>query len=143
MQLPTDEDKELLADFVLKWSEDYGHGKMMSVHTKRAYVTALVYLSRWCGARGRDSGSGGTVGKSFKDITLEDIINAYLKSISKDFPSDPDERWVNTYRVRARNIIAFYKWYTQPDLKPEERQTPPQVKGAEAATSEAKDIRKA
>jgi hypothetical protein len=79
LQLPTDEDRELVADFILKWSEDYGHGKMMSVHTKRAYVTALVYLSRWCGDGrcDRDSsssnvggnGKGDGRGKSLKDIT--------------------------------------------------------------------------
>jgi integrase len=119
LELPRDEDKELIADYIIEWANTYGNGLMMSPNTKVGYITSLVYLSRFLNHS-----------KSFKQMTREDIIDGYLKGIKREFKDDPDQRWVNTYRTRAGKILAFWKWMTQPDIiKPEERQTPPQLKG--------------
>jgi hypothetical protein len=114
LELPRDEDKELIADYIIDWSNSYGNGLMMSPNTKLEYITTLVYLSRFLGHK-----------KSFRDMGREDIIDGYLKSLKREFKDDSDQKWVNTYRTRAGKILAFWKWMTQPDLKPEERQTPP------------------
>jgi hypothetical protein len=103
MELPTDEDRELIADYIIEWANTYGNGIMMSVNTKIGYITSLVYLSRYVGHK-----------KSFKQMTREDIIDGYLKSIKRDFSQDPDQKWVNTYKTRANKILAFWKWMTQP-----------------------------
>jgi hypothetical protein len=46
MELPTDEDRELIANYIIEWANTYGNGIMMSVNTKIGYITSLVYLSR-------------------------------------------------------------------------------------------------
>ena len=117
MELPTEEDKELIADFILNWSNE-GSGFMMRPNTKRVYIDSLVYLSRYLNYK-----------KSFKEMTREDIVEGYLRSLKKTFDEDQEEKWVNTYNNRASCYLAFWKWLTQPDVKKEERQTPPQVKG--------------
>jgi integrase len=118
MELPRDEDKELIADFIIGWSNSGGDGVMMAPNTKRGYISALVYLSRYLGHK-----------KSFREMTRQDIIDGYLNSLKKDFDSDKDQKWINTYNSRAAKYLAFWKWLTQPDLQREERQVPPQVKG--------------
>ena len=119
MELPRPEDKELIADFILNWSNDSGGSNlMMRPNTKRAYIDSLVYLSRHFNHK-----------KSFKEMTRQDIIDAYLNSLKKSFDEDQDEGWVNTHNNRASCYLAFWKWLTQPDIKKEERQTPPQLKG--------------
>ncbi len=45
MELPRDEDKELLVDFIIAWSNQ-GDGVPMSPNTKIAYIDAMVYLAR-------------------------------------------------------------------------------------------------
>lgn len=62
-------------------------------------------------------------------MTREDIIDGYLKSLKREFADDPEQKWVNTYKARAAKYLAFWKWLTQPDLPPKERQTPLQLKG--------------
>jgi hypothetical protein len=96
LDLPTDEDRELIADYILQWANQIGQGRMMARPTKRSYVTTLVYLSRYLHHA-----------KSFRKMTKEDILDGYLSSLRKDFASDPDERWVNTYNTRATKILAF------------------------------------
>jgi integrase len=91
---------------------------MMSPSTKRGYITSLVYLSRYLGHK-----------KSFREMTKQDIVDGYLRSLRRPFADDPDQTWINTYNTRVSKISTFWKWLTQPDLKPEERQIPPQVKG--------------
>ena len=70
MELPTDEDRELIANYIIEWANTYGNGIMMSVNTKISYITSLVYLSSFLHHT-----------KSFKLMTKEDIIDGYLKSI--------------------------------------------------------------
>jgi hypothetical protein len=118
MELPRDEDKELVADFILNWSNESRQGAPMLPNTKRGYIAALVYLSRYLGHK-----------KSFKEMTREGIIDGYLNSLKRDFASDQDQKWVNTHNNRASMYLAFWKWLTQPDLKREERQIPPHLKG--------------
>jgi len=118
MQLPNERDREHVADFILLWSNDSESGTGMSPYTRKGYFQALVYLSRYLGHK-----------KSFAEMTREDIIDGYLRSLKRDFAADPDQRWVNTYVNRATKYLAFWKWLTQPDLPREERQTPPQLKG--------------
>jgi hypothetical protein len=136
-ELESDKDKELLADFILQWS-DYGDGAMMSPNTKRVYVTSLVYLLRYV----KNVRNGGLY-KSFLKITRDDFFakeepEGYLESLKRDFSVDPDKKWVSTYNTRLARYLAFWKWLTQPELKAEERQEPPQLKGYRFAKREAK-----
>jgi hypothetical protein len=138
LELESDQDKELLADFILQWS-DHGDGAMMSPNTKRVYVTALVYLSRYV----RNVRNGGRIYKSFKEMTRDDFFakeepKGYLESLKRDFSDDPDKKWVSTHNTRLARYLAFWKWLTQPELKAEERQEPPQLKGYRFAKREAK-----
>jgi integrase len=127
MELPRDEDKELIADFINDWSNESKDGHQMAPNTKVAYIDALVRLARYHGHR-----------KSFKEMTKEDIVDGYLRSLKKDFSEDPKEKWVNTYNARGSKYLAFWKWLTQPDLKRQERQIPPQLKGYRAAKRKSK-----
>ena len=127
MELPRDEDKELIADFILNYANESNDGMPMSPNTKRSYIDALVYLSRYHKHK-----------KSFKEMTKEDIVDGYLASLKKSFDQDLKQKWVNTYNARATKYMAFWKWLTQPDLKREERQPPPQLKGFRPAKRKAK-----
>jgi hypothetical protein len=40
----SDEDKELIADFILDWP-NHGKGRSMTPNTKKAYINALSLLS--------------------------------------------------------------------------------------------------
>ena len=62
-------------------------------------------------------------------MTEEDIILGCLNSLKRKMEEDPDQRWINTHNQRAMVFSNFFKWLTQPDLKPEERQMPPALKG--------------
>jgi integrase len=126
MELPRDEDKELIADFILQWPNESKDGHPMAPNTKIAYIDALVRLARCHGHK-----------KSFKEMTKEDIVDGYLKSLKKDFSEDLKQKWVNTYNARGYKYLGFWKWLTQSDLK-EERQTPPQLKGYRTAKRKSK-----
>jgi Phage integrase, N-terminal SAM-like domain len=89
MELPRDEDKELIADFIVAWSNDSIDGHPMATNTKAAYLDALVRLARYHEHK-----------KSFKEMTRDDIF-AYLNSMKKDFSQDIQQRWVNTYNARG------------------------------------------
>lgn len=126
-ELPRDEDKELIADFIIKWSNESKDGHPMAPNTKMAYIDALVRLARYHGHK-----------KSFKEMTKEDIVDGYLKSLKKNFSEDQKEKWVNTYNARGAKYLAFWKWLTQPEVRKEERQTPPQLKGYRVAKRKSK-----
>jgi hypothetical protein len=79
LELPKGEEKELIADYILQWSIDYGNVLMMSTSTKLGYITSLVYLSRYLHHA-----------KSFREMTREDIIDGYLKAFKREFKDDPD-----------------------------------------------------
>lgn len=126
LELPREEDRELIADFILEYPNDT-NGLPMSPATKRGYIANLVYLARYLGHK-----------KSFKEMTKGDIVDGYLNSLRVPFHEDIDQKWVNTYNKRAGCYLAFWKWLTQRDLKREERQTPPQLKGLRFANKARK-----
>lgn len=64
MELPRDEDKELITDFIINWSNESDDGMSMSPNTKTAYVSALVYLARHHNYK-----------KSFKEMSPEDFFS--------------------------------------------------------------------
>jgi hypothetical protein len=135
----SDEDKELIANFFLDWS-NYGDGTELTPNSKRIYIHALTLLSRYV----KDVRNGG-VYKSLKEMTRDDFLSdqdperyGYLRSIRKKFEEDPDENWVNTYNTKGARYLAFWKWLTQCDLPKEERQTPPQLKGYRTAKHKSK-----
>jgi hypothetical protein len=121
MELPREEDRELIADFILNWSNE-GNGNLMPANTKQGYITSLVYLARFLGHV-----------KSFKEMTRQDIVDGYLNSLRVPFHEDINQKWCNTFNKRLGCFLGFWKWWSQPDLKREERQTPPQLKGVRPA----------
>jgi len=62
-ELPRDEDKEMIADFIINWSTyDSSDDAIMSPSTKSMYINSLVYLSRHFQHK-----------KSFKEMMRQDI----------------------------------------------------------------------
>jgi hypothetical protein len=122
-EIESDQDKELVADFILQWSDHGkgGDGGMMSPNTKRVYVASLVYLLRYV----KNVRNGGRVYRSFREITRDDFFakedpKGYLESLKRDFSDDPDKKWVSTHNTRLARYLAFWKWLTQPELRAEE-----------------------
>src|SRR5215213_2263921 len=127
MELPSDEDKVILADFI----NDCYDQENVALKTRRAYLIVLVYLSRHLGHK-----------KHFREMSREDIFS-YLNSLKKDNNDNNSgwsnnnkgastaayKSWISTYNQRASVISKFFKWSTQPDLKPKERQMPPMLRG--------------
>ena len=62
-ELPRNEDKELIADFILNYSNESDSAMPMTVNTKKLYVAALVYLARHHDHK-----------KSFKEMIPEDFF---------------------------------------------------------------------
>ena len=50
-----------------------------------------------------------------------------MENIKREFAEAPEENWVNTFKKRLTCFIVFWKYLTQPDLKHEVRQVPPQL----------------
>jgi|SRR5215216_4644413 len=112
LELPTDEDRVLIADFII---DCYNH-QNITPSTKQVYIANLVYLSRYFQHK-----------KSFRDMSREDMISDYLNSLKRPAAIDPDQNWINTHNQRAMVFSKFFKWMTRPDLEPEERQLPPML----------------
>jgi len=134
----SDEDKELITDYFLDCT-NHGSGTEQTVNTKKGYVNALVYLSRHV----KNVRNGGTVYKSFKDMTKDDFYakeepKGYLRSLEKSFEEEPLEKWVNTHNIRREAYLDVWKWWTQKDIPSEERQIPPQLKGVRKAKYKSK-----
>ncbi len=72
MEPPRNEDKELIADFILNWAVESEYGAPMPPNTKKVYVTSLVYLGRYFDHQ-----------KSFAEMTKQDIVDNYLNSLRK------------------------------------------------------------
>ncbi len=72
MELPRDEDKELIADFIINSSNESSDSMPMSPNTKTAYVSALVYLARHHNHE-----------KPFKEMTAEDFFSKEIISIDE------------------------------------------------------------
>jgi hypothetical protein len=119
LELPRDEDKELVADFII----DSYHEKNIAVKTKCTYISNLVYLSRYLDHK-----------KSFKDMMVsQDVIESNLHSLKRPIEVDPDQKWINTHNQRAMVISKFFRWLAYPDLRSEERRIqkpiPPAIRG--------------
>jgi hypothetical protein len=112
LQFPTDEDKELVADYLLTCI----HQENITLSTKKVYLLTLFYLSRHYNHK-----------KSFKDILMNNNSNSnnaitdYLGSLHKDRALDPDQSWINTHNQRAMVILKFFKWIAYPQLSSQER----------------------
>jgi hypothetical protein len=111
----SDEDKELIADFILDWS-NFGNGRPMTPNTKKAYINTLNLLSRHV----KDVRNGG-VYKPFREMTRDDFLaqekpKGYLRSLKPDSAEVEDEKWVNTHNTLGAVILAFWKWLTQRDF---------------------------
>jgi len=130
----SDEDKELIADFILDWSNHNSSGRSMAPNTKKGYTDALSLLSRYV----KDVRNGG-IYKPLKEITRDDFRaqeepKGYLQSLKRDFADDPKENWINSHNTRREKYLAFWRWWTNnnkgdsPNNR-EEWQTPPQLKG--------------
>jgi hypothetical protein len=142
-ELPREEDKELIADFISNYSNESDSGMSMIVNTKKLYIASLVYLARHHDHK-----------KPFIEMTPEDFFSkeeitddertsgkkkiGYLENLKRTFEEDVEQKWVNTYNNRLTKYIVFYKWLTQPDLKREERQLPPQLRGFRYAKRKSK-----
>ncbi len=118
LELQSDQDKAALADFIIDCYEQQN----VAPKTRKSYVTAMIYLSRHLCHK-----------KHFAEMTREEIFS-YLNTLKKDSGSSSSNNagfksWINTYNHCASIIAKFYKWYTQPDLRPNERQLPPILRG--------------
>jgi hypothetical protein len=92
-RFPTDQDKEHVADFLLACMQQEG----IAVKSKRVYVTALNYLSKYDGYN-----------KLF--LKMSDIdISDYLGSLYKPRQIDPDQGWISHRNTMAAALNKFYK----------------------------------
>jgi integrase/recombinase XerD len=108
-KFPTDEDRELVADFILACM----HQENIAIKTKRGYISSLASLSKYFDYK-----------KSFNEMTAKDIAD-YLGSMHRDETVDPDQKWVNTHNTKALCISKFYRWKAYPHLNPQQRKTLP------------------
>jgi integrase/recombinase XerD len=109
-KFPTDEDRELVADFILTCM----HQENIAIKTKRVYISSLASLSKYFDYK-----------KSFNEMTAKDIAADYLGSMHRDETVDPDQKWVNTHNTKALCISKFYRWKAYPHLNPQQRKTLP------------------
>ena len=75
----------------------------MAIKTKRVYLIALTYLSRFLDNK-----------YSFDVMTSEDLSN-YINSMQKPIEEDPDQSWIGTQRMFGLSIQKFFKWLAYPD----------------------------
>jgi site-specific recombinase XerD len=104
LDFPTDNDKELVADYLAACIKQ----ENIAVKTKRVYIVALAYLCRHLKNK-----------KSLRDITAKDLTS-YLDSFQKT--QDEDRSIMDsTQRTIAVCYMKFFKWLAYPDLVPQER----------------------
>jgi hypothetical protein len=86
----SDEDKKLIADFILDWS-NHGTGRPMASSTKKSYIDTLTVLSRYV----KYVRNGGKY-KSLKEITRDDFFaqeepKGYLRSLKPESATKEDD----------------------------------------------------
>jgi hypothetical protein len=113
LEFPIEHDKELVADFVLAGVQQ----ENVTIATKRTYIIALAYLSRY-------------VKKTFDTMTSSDLTT-YLNSMQKDRTEDPKQSWISTQRTLGLPLLKFFKWLAYPKLTPQERSRLPKDKWPE------------
>ena len=97
MELKSDEDRELIADFILDYPND-NNGIALANSTKKGYISNLVYLSRYLEHK-----------KCFREMDNQDIVYGYLNSLRVPFHEDVDQKWINTHNKRAGCYLKFFK----------------------------------
>jgi Phage integrase, N-terminal SAM-like domain len=112
LEFPSERDKELVGDFILAGMKQ----ENIAVATKRIYLMALAYLSRYYENK-----------ISFEAMTAHDLSN-YLNSLQKDRVEDPDQSWISTQRTYGRPIQKLFKWLAYQDMTPQERKFLPRDK---------------
>ncbi len=85
----SDDDKDLMADFLLDWS-NHGKARPMATNTKKAYIAVLSLLVKYV----KNVRNAGTY-KPFREITRDDFFaqeepKGYLRSLKREFADDPD-----------------------------------------------------
>lgn len=124
VDFPTDNDKRLLADFILAAMREQSMNKPS---TKKSAIIALSYLLKHFNYT-----------KSFTEITSQDLIS-FLDTLSKvkekdefgkvvrvtdqfrDHSIDPNQKWIRTSNTYASSISKFYRWVHRPDLSNKDR----------------------
>jgi len=107
LEFPSDQDKELAADFILACEQQ----ENITVGTKRAYLIALARLASH-------------VKKHFDIMTSKDL-KAYLNELQRSRDEDPDQSWINTQRAYGNPLVKFFKWLAYPEMTPQERRLLP------------------
>lgn len=123
--------RKILVDFL----HNLVNGENKSPNTKLMYVKHLLYLFR------------SVKHKAISEITRDDIL-AYLQSLRKPLPKDPQQKWISTYNTRAVMYVKFWKWLSFPELSPAERKKKvpdvvkdiPLFKKKEKTNVQAKDL---
>jgi hypothetical protein len=69
MELESDEDKELIADFILNWPNDSKNATPMPTNTKAGFIAALSLLAKYI----KNVRNGG-VYKPFREIKKDDFF---------------------------------------------------------------------
>jgi integrase len=103
LEFQSDQDKELVADFILACVQE----ENIAVGTKRAYLIALARLASH-------------VKKHFDVMTSQDL-KTYLNSMQRDREQDPDQSWIRTQRAYGVPLFKFFKWLAYPEMTPHER----------------------
>jgi integrase len=85
--------------------------------TAESKVKLLIWVSRYLEH------------KPFEEMTKKDILG-YLNSIRKPVSTDPQQRWIGSYKGRLRYLLKFFRWLhnkKEPDYR--KRSTPQYIQG--------------
>jgi integrase len=89
-------------------------GTNLSTVYKQAVVDTLTSLAKF------------HPGKSFKDMSREDII-AFLNRLRKTEEQDKKHGWIGTYNQNIRHLKRFYRWLCYPLVESKQRPVPEQM----------------
>ncbi|MDQ3999096.1 MAG: hypothetical protein M3208_02635 [Thermoproteota archaeon] len=90
-KFPTEEDKELVADFVLTCM----HQENVAIRTKLVYISSLAQPSKYFDYK-----------KPLKGMTGKEIAE-YLGSMRRDQTLDQGQKWVNTHNTMPYPSQSF------------------------------------
>src|SRR5690242_356093 len=88
-----------------------------SINYKTNQIITLSQLSESCNNQ-----------KPFSQMTRDDIL-AYLNNCRKSEEIDQLHKWIGTYNTRRICLLRFFKWLSNPDIKPDKRPTPQRIIG--------------
>jgi hypothetical protein len=86
--------------------------------TKESTIKRIIWLSAYLNHQ------------RHHEITKEDILSYFEKSINKSLSFDPTHKWIGTYNGTQIVFSPFFRWLYNPD-EPEngKRITPPCMRG--------------